>query len=479
MAEVDKQFSVIIVGSGFASSFFLKRYLERAEESARVLVLERGQRVSHAERLKKKQIDADDADPVLGARKLFNNLNPRKDWAFTVGFGGSSNCWWACTPRFLPSDFSLHTNYGVGQDWPLSYEDLAPYYEEVESVFDVSGPPETAFPKKVPYPQPPHLLTTVDRMLEGKYPGEYFAQATARSRIARGKRSACCANGVCSLCPVDAKFTIENGMGDLYADPRVTLLCSAEVTAVDLQGNTAKGVFYSQEGEQNRASSDVVVLGANALFNPTLLMQSGDDSPHLGRGLCEQVARIVTVDLGVENVGGSTVINASGYMLYDGEHRRERAACLIESQNDMYLRLESGKHRHVAKFKLIYEDLPQSENRVFPSDDGRVSLAYEGHSDYTQRALDRIEKDVKSIFGVLPVEDLRIDLPPEQTESHILGTHRMGRSPEEGVVDAYGCHHRYRNLFVLGGGSFPTISPSNPTLTISALALRSAERLFV
>lgn len=216
------------------------------------------------------------------------------------------------------------------------------------------------------------------------------------------------------------------------------------------------------------------------MFNPTLLLRSGDESPYLGRGLSEQISRIVTINLDLENVGGSSVINAIGYMLYDGEHRRDHAACLIESQNDSYVRLEAGKHRHVAKFKFIYEDLPQMENRVeLSKGDKEIETKYEKFSDYTQKAIDRLPEDINRVFKFLPIEEVSIKPQLERTESHILGTHRMSVSEKDGVVDANGIHHRYRNLFVLGGGSFPTISPSNPTLTISALALRSAESLFV
>ena len=63
------------------------------------------------------------------------------------------------------------------------------------------------------------------------------------------------------------------------------------------------------------------------------------------------------------------------------------------------------------------------------------------------------------------------------TESHVLGTVVMGSDPETSVVDRHLLHHEVRNLLVLGGSAFPTGSPSNPTLTIAALSLWSAEHL--
>ena len=78
----------------------------------------------------------------------------------------------------------------------------------------------------------------------------------------------------------------------------------------------------------------------------------------------------------------------------------------------------------------------------------------------------------------MPVERIEIDSAPEKTESHILSTTRMGLDEEDSVIDANLIHHKYRNLFVLGGGAFPSISPSNPTLTLSALSLRAADKSF-
>ena len=91
------QYDLIVVGTGFASSFFLLSYLERLGPHARVLVLERGTRESPQwQRLNRR-------NSSLEAESLFANRTPRKRWRFTAGFGGGSNCWWAVTPRMLPN----------------------------------------------------------------------------------------------------------------------------------------------------------------------------------------------------------------------------------------------------------------------------------------------------------------------------------------------------------------------------------------
>ncbi len=104
----------VIVGSGFASSFFLHAHLRRLPSKARVLVLERGPLRDHAWQLERRA-----TSPIDSAATFERSGDPQKDWQFSVGFGGSSNCWWACTPRMLPNDFRLNAAYGVGRDWPV------------------------------------------------------------------------------------------------------------------------------------------------------------------------------------------------------------------------------------------------------------------------------------------------------------------------------------------------------------------------
>src|SRR5688572_14332530 len=106
-------YDLIVVGTGFASTFFLYQYLAKASKSKKVLVLERGFMFSGADRRKNL------AGEVTASARLnpqphetYVNRNPDKEWAFSMGFGGSSNCWYGCTPRFLPSDFKMKTLYG-------------------------------------------------------------------------------------------------------------------------------------------------------------------------------------------------------------------------------------------------------------------------------------------------------------------------------------------------------------------------------
>ncbi len=472
-----ERYDVIVVGTGFASSFFLHRYLQRSPRSARVLVLERGEVNPHPWQL------AGGHERIRHAsRETFGNDTPEKPWHFMVSFGGSSNCWVGNTPRMLPEDFRLRSLYGVGEDWPLTYEELESYYCEAEGIMAIAGPSEDSpFPRSRPYLQAPHRFTDVDKLFKAAYPDRFFALPAARPTAATGRRPVCCANGVCTLCPINSKFTIQNELAYLYEDPRVTLVLGATVQEVEVEGgHTARGVSYLKEGAEHRAQGELVVLGANALFNAHILLRSGMTHPELGRGIGEQVSRTVVVHLdGVENFQGSSYVTGHGYMLYGGPHRRERAAALIETVNRPELRAERGKWRQRLRMRVIYEDLRSTENqvRINPADPSRPQVVFRGHSAYARKGMDALGADLERILAPLPIEQILLEPRPNRTESHILGTTPMGGDPRSSVLDRHLVHHQVRNLMVLGGGAFPTSAPANPTLTISALSLRAADHL--
>jgi choline dehydrogenase-like flavoprotein len=377
----------------------------------------------------------------------------------------------------------MRTTYGVARDWPIAYDDLEEYYCDAEQMMAVSGPNDgSPSPRSRPYPQPPHRFTDPDRLFKKRFPNLFFNQPAARpSRPLESGRPRCCGNGVCSRCPIDSKFTILNGLGHIYdSDPRVKLLTSATVRGLDIANDRVTGVHYEHAGAEHLERADLVGLGANALFNPFLLLRSGLTDGKPGEGLVEQVSRDVVVDLrGVDNFQGSTSITGHGYMLYSGAHRRERAAALMETWNVPLLRDERGRWRQRIQLTFIYEDLRQAENRVtLGSDPARPDVQYRAASTYTQRGLDALEASLPSVLDALPVERYEIVQPEAPTsEGHNLGTTPMGDDPASSVVDRQLLHHRVRNLVVLGGSVFPTISPANPTLTICALSLRAADHL--
>lgn len=474
-------YDLIVVGTGFASTFFLKKYLAKVDQTKRVLVLERGYYYPHDERLKVKRGESSEFEKYEEPwEKAIVNINKEKRWPFTTGLGGSSNCWWGCTPRFMPSDFKMKSLYGVEQDWPIDYNDLDSYYYEVEDLMSISGPEGTPFPRNGKYPLPPHTFSVVDKILHKKYGIQYISQPTARaSRSARGRNS-CMDSSTCDTCPVNAKFTIENSDMGVYDDQRIELLYGAAAYSLEVVNDVARKVNYIKDGKEYKASAEVIALGANPFFNTNILLNAGDKNRLTGKGFGEQLGMQVLIYLdNMSNVGGSTWVNANGYMLYDGEHRKDFAACLMEVSNaPYYIRLERGKWLNMASIRLLFEDLPLETNYITTTSDRLMpKVNFAGRSEYTLKAIENMKNKLPEILSCLPVEKLKY-LEPFPNEGHIIGGTRMSNSPENGVVDKHMVHHQYRNLFVLGAGAFTTYSASNPTLTLSAMSLFAADKMF-
>jgi len=473
------KYDLIVVGTSFASSFFLKKYLEQAPATAKVLAIERGQYFAYPNRLKARRNEI--KEPADLKRHYDTYLtDSEKPWPFEPNFGGCSNCWTGCVPRFMPNDFAMKSKYGIGVDWPISYQDLEPFYGQAEQIMAVAGPEITPFPRSTTYPLPPHALSTVDKVMQKHYGELYISQPAARATQAVGQRSACCSSSSCDLCPVNAKFTIENSLKHLYEDPRVTLIENSQVYALRIENNVAKSVLVRREGRDEEFFGETIGLGANAIFNAHILLNSGDTSPFTGSGVTEQVGTFVSVYLdGLDNVGGSSLISANGYMFYDFADRSKYAGCLIESLASPYIRNEQDKWRQIAIFKFVFEDLPLKQNYVAKSKDLlKPYIVFEGISEYAKEGVKNLEANVEKYFSVLPVERIEFDGYNQPTEFHICSTTRMSNSADEGVIDKSLVHHQYRNVVVLGSGSFPTITPANPTLTLSALSLMAADHYF-
>lgn len=474
------QYDTIIVGTGFAGAFFLMRYLELASPSTRILVLERGASDTKSWQLANRRTSS------IAPEDVFVNLSPQKEWLTSPGFGGNSKCWWGGATRMMPNDFRLKTQYGIGTDWPVTYDELEPYYNTVEQIMMISGPIDSPMPRSSPFPLPPHIFSDTDTILKQHFPNGWFHPATARASAPTPTRRACCATGYCELCPVDAKFTIQNGLSRIYKDPRVTLQLDSSVEAVETRGGIATAVSYTRGNVLERATADSVVLAASALFNPHILLRSHIDHTLLGKRLHEQMPIDVCLNLrGVKGYNGSTSISGNGYVFYDGEHRRERAGCLIETWNSPAnygragLRTERGRYTERAYLRFMFDEIPSDDNAVTVNS-GNAKLAqtkFVGYSSYAQRGAEHIPAMIDRLSQALPVEGIESILLG-RTTAHIQGTVVMGNSPDTSIVDRYLVHHQVRNLLVLGSSAYPTASPAYPSLTVAALSLWAGDHYF-
>ncbi len=471
-------FDIVVIGTGFGSSFFLHKLLRRSPQNIKILVLEWGAFNRH-----KWQVDNRQNSPIVPA-DVIHTSPESKPWNFTIGFGGGSNCWWGQTPRFHPADFELNSRYGVGRDWPISYSELEPYYCEAEYMMSISGDPDMAhiMPRSREFPQKPHRPSSIDALMKAAdATHNHFIMPTARARVSTKNRPQCCASLVCGICPANAKFTIQNELINVYLDPRVSVLLDAKVESLDIHGNVLNGVNYIWKGDGYTVKTDLCILGANAIFSPYILLKSNMENPFIGRSIHEQLGYGVEVFLdGINNFDGSTQTTGLNYRLYDGAHRREVGAALIYFENSWKtygLRTEQGRWRQTLPLIIVAEDLPNDENRVYLEKDQQIPLVHHPKaSEYAhagiQRALDNLEK----ILAPLPIESIKL-AGWRNTESHIQGTLRMGSGSTNSVVDKKLIHHDCRNLLVVGTSVFPSCSCANPSLTAAALSLYAADQV--
>jgi len=233
------------------------------------------------------------------------------------------------------------------------------------------------------------------------------------------------------------------------------------------------------------AEADLVVLGASALFNPHILLRSNIQHPLLGKRLHEQMPVDVCLDLkGVKAYNGSTTISGNGYLFYEGEHRRDHAACLIETWNAPFaygrnaFRSERDRWTERVFMRFMFDDLPRDDNTVTvnAANPQLAETRFNGYSDYALRGAALIPKMVETLAQALPIEGI-VSVLTGATTAHIQGTVVMGDDPASSIVDRHLIHHQYRNLLVLGASAFPTAAPAYPSVTVSALSLWAADHL--
>ncbi|WP_072395375.1 GMC family oxidoreductase [Hyphomicrobium sp. CS1GBMeth3] len=467
-------YDLIVIGSGFGALFFLDRFL-KARPKARAIVLEWGSANSH-----EWQVSNNRNSPIAPA-DAHVQVPDQKPWNYTIGLGGGTNCWFGQSPRLHPNDFSLFTKYGVGRDWPVSYDDLERYYLEAETIMNISGAEEMAqiMPRSAPFPQPAHRVSSVDRVMMNAQPDKHVPIATARARVATDDRSRCCATARCNLCPVDAKFTALNGFKHLLSHPKIEWVFGAQVMEIDHSAGVATGVRYAKDGREETVDGDLTVLGANGIQSPAILLRSKIDEGKAGVGVTEQLGFEVEVLLdGLDNFDGSTITTGLNFSLYDGEFRKDRGAALVYFENRWShgLRKEYGRWRQTLPLTIAVENMPLETYSVTLDVNRRASVNHGTFSDYAERGQKAVLDSLERILTPLPVE--RIIFRGERpTESHIQCSLPMGTDRQRSIVDPGLVHHGIRNLIVVGSAVFPTCPPANPSLTVAALSLRAADLL--
>jgi glucose dehydrogenase len=422
--------------------------------------------------------------------------------------------------RLVPDDFRLKTRFGLAVDWPLTYDDLEPWYCHAERELGVAGDSSADLgePRSRPYPLPPIPLTYLDRRVAAALAGSgHVVHATpqARNSVAYDDRPPCCGSASCiPICPIQAKYdaTVHVARAEQAG---AQLVDRAVVHAVDvgLDGRVAGLRFLRPDGTEERAVATVYVVAAHGIETPKLLLQSrtasrpegvANSSDQVGRYLMDhpsQLSWASAVDaLGAYRGPLSTAGLEAGRI---ASWRAERPACRTQIDNagwawargapvaivrdlldsglrgaelDDALAREATRHISLA---TMTEQLPLPENRIVPDFEHRDALGLPRprisfrYDDYTRRGLAQARRLHDEVFAALGTTE-RHHATDVKGASHLMGTCRMGTDPGTSVVDRDLRAHDHPNLFIVGSAVFPTGGASNPTLTIAALALRAA-----
>ena len=424
------------------------------------------------------------------------------------GVGGGSLHYTAYVPRPHPDDFHLRRDFGIGQDWPITYQQLAPYFDEVEQTLGVSGP--TPYPwsgASRGYPLPPLPLNGAAQLMERgcavvgiqTSPAPNAALSRPYHRPGIGWRRACTNRGFCQAgCSTGAKGSMDVTYVPLALRHGAELRSECRATLFERDANgRISGVVYSSQGAEYRQKARHVFLCAGAIETPRLLLlnQLALDSGEVGRNFMAHVGlqvwgRFEEDVRPYKGIPGGLISEdthrpadadfAGGYLIqslgtmpvtYAGQVARGRGLWGAD------LRRHMRQYNHVAGIDILGECLADPENRIELSDerDGRglpkPSISFSAGPNERRLAAhgERLMRAIWQAAGA-------IDVWSFPRFAHTIGTCRMGSDPTTSVVDMDGRAHSVSNLTISDNSTFPSALSVNPTLTIAALSLRTADR---
>ena len=460
---------------------------------------------------------------TAGAPFLLEGKNPfgysyQSGW----GVGGAALHYFANFPRLLPNDFKMKSEHNRGLDWPISYKDLAPWYDRVALDVGVAGDAkaeEAWRPAGKPYPMPPmRTFRHGEVWMKGcEAHGIRLVPACVGMNSTEYKgRPACIYDGWCHVgCPTGA---LSNPVITYLADARkakAEVRPYSTVTRVltDATGTKVTGVEYYDAARQRQVQpASVVVLAAWSAQNPRLLLNSA--TPKHPKGLANASGLVgkyimchfasgtwALFDEDVQNHLGTTGAQFMSYDRYSKTaHKSAFGSTFIVAGSAMKTsdlagfanaRVDLFGHelhsfmrraaRGLTRLNAFGEELPNIENRVELATDkdelglpmGRIIHSYDQDAVGVWNANFEEGLAIAKAAGAKEMWSGRGNMPT----IHLMGGTIMGTKAGNSVVNSYGQSHELPNLYVAGPGIFATAGASNPTYTIFALSLRGAEQL--
>jgi choline dehydrogenase-like flavoprotein len=508
-------YDVIIIGTG-AGGGTLARHL--APSGKRILLLERGDWLPR------------EAQNWLARDVFVDNRYVSPDtWYDAKGqafqpqihyfVGGATKLYGAALYRFRKEDFGeLRHHDGISPAWPVSYDELEPYYTKAEQLYQVHGArgeDPTEPPSSAPYPFPavshePRIQQLADQLAEAGY-HPFHAPCGIMLDEANMPYSRCvrCANCDGFPCVVHAKSDAEVlGVRPALEHPNVTLMTNAKAVKLETNpsGTAVTEVIVDRDDGQERFAADVVVVSCGAANSAKLLLASASDqhpnglangSDQVGRNYMFHASQAVLALSREENptvFQKTLALNDFYFSSDDFDYPLGNIQMVGKSQAPMF-RGEKPREtklapkwtleriaKHAIDFWLSTEDLPRPENRVTLERDGNIKLTYTPTNEEPQKGL--LAK-LRAMLGELDMNEghlihrfayMKTEIPVAGC-AHQAGACRFGTDPATSVLNTDCRAHELDNLYVVDTSFFPSISAVNPALTAMANALRVGDHL--
>ncbi len=436
------------------------------------------------------------------------------------GVGGGTVLYAGHYPRFHPSDFRVRSLDGVGEDWPIDYETLAPYYDENDRIVGVSGlEGDPAYPPKVSQMPPLPLGRAGETVARGfnAMGWHWWPSDSAIATQPYEGRDRCINLGGClSGCAQGAKASADITYWPMAIRAGVELRTRCRVREVTVNENgMASGVVYHDAGGVTQFQpAEVVIMASNGIGTPRILLNStsgrfpdglANRNGLVGRNLMfHPYASISGIFEGAQDGSegpGDCLWSQEFYetdpsrgfvrgFTYEMTRGRGPVMTALTGMHAGRIPFGTGHHdayralhKRITGMVAICEDLPDADNRVtldpeLTDADGipapRITYQLSRNSeDMLRFAVDRATEVLKAAGAT----DVFSEIPLAIGGWHLMGTARMGTDPATSVVNEWGRSHDVRNLFVVDGSLFVTSAGVNPTRTIQALALYVADQM--
>ncbi|MGB3619537.1 MAG: GMC family oxidoreductase [Catalinimonas sp.] len=548
-ATAENTYDAIVVGSGISGGWAAK---ELTEKGLKVLMLDRGHNLEHIKGYEtamkrpweikhrgRLTLEQKRTHPFLtreypyqetNASYWFNDLDheyteeQRFDWIRPNIVGGRSIMWGRQSYRFSPMDFEANHKEGIGVDWPIRYEDLAPWYDYVEQHAGISGSRDGL--PQLPDGQflPPMEMNCVEREVKKGIEGNFGGRKMIIGRVANLTRShngraQCQYRNHCSRgCPYGAYFSTQSGTlpwavktGNLTLRPHS--IASEILYDKDRKRATGVRVIDAQTQETIDFAARIVFVNASTVWSAYLLLNSrsdafpnglGNDHDQVGRNLMDHHFRVGAYGdwEGFEdqhyygrrangiyiprfrNVGDDKREYLRGFGYQGGASRKNWQAAVAEIDFGAELKTAAATPGPW-RFGCVSfgECLPYADNRMYLNRDkldkwGMPTVAFDVGFKENERLMRKdMATDAAEMLEAAGMKNVgTYDQGSYPGASiHEMGTARMGRDPKTSVLNAHNQVWEVPNVFVTDGAAMASSGCQNPSLTYMALTARAAD----